>query len=94
MLRFLPLLLLPACSAFPELDARMSPGVSAAPFLDFLTVDEMAALGVETAPHGEALDPASEVMAARLAGLRARAAILRGPIFSGDDRARLSGAPG
>jgi len=56
--------------------------------VDFLTFDELSAL--QDAPVLTEEDP----LAARLARLRARAALLRGPIFNDGDRTQLGGRPG
>ncbi|MEM6277777.1 MAG: hypothetical protein AAF714_12645 [Pseudomonadota bacterium] len=81
--------LIAGCATFPELDGVESPDTTDAAFLDFLTVDELVALNAAP-PAGVA----SADLTARLSRLRARAAVLRGPIFSGADRQRLSGTPG
>ncbi|MEL6913444.1 MAG: hypothetical protein AAFP13_02975 [Pseudomonadota bacterium] len=79
-----------ACTQFPELDVAAGPGLAEAEPLPFLTTVEMAALAAESAAETGAEDP----LPGRVARLRARAAALRGPVFSGGDRARLTGAPG
>lgn len=84
--------LLSACADFPELEGTVSPEAANAPFLDFLTVDELER--VESAAAAPQDDARADPLAARLARLRARADALRGPVFSTGDRARLSGAPG
>ncbi|MEM1234079.1 MAG: hypothetical protein AAGH70_08115 [Pseudomonadota bacterium] len=83
------LLLLAGCATFPELEGIESPDTTNAAFLDFLTVDELIALNAAPRPDASTAD-----LSARLARLRARAAALRGPIFSGEERQRLSGTPG
>ena len=82
---FLPLM---ACADIPDLHGTVSPATETAPYIDFLTIDQMQALA--GAPAVEPEDP----LAARLARLRARADVLRGPVFSGSDRARLSAPAG
>ncbi|MEM6728965.1 MAG: hypothetical protein AAF618_10730 [Pseudomonadota bacterium] len=81
-------LLLAGCSEFPPLEGTISPEVADAPFLDFLSPDELAAIGTPAPVATE--DP----LASRLLGLKARAEALRGPVFTAGDRARLSGSPG
>lgn len=83
--------LLAGCAA-PDLPPEISNSpASNAPFLDFLTADELAAVTAEL-PQ-EIAAPASP-LAGRLARLRARAAALRGPIFATGDRTSLIGEPG
>ncbi|MEM9349470.1 MAG: hypothetical protein AAGA47_04360 [Pseudomonadota bacterium] len=84
---FLLCLLLAGCADFPELGEVESPGVREAPYLDFLLADDVAAL--QDVDSIEIDDP----LASRLARLRARAELLRGPIFTSSDRALLSGSP-
>ncbi|MEL6549775.1 MAG: hypothetical protein AAFQ54_05945 [Pseudomonadota bacterium] len=83
------LALMTACAQIPELDVAARQSAADAEPLPFLDTVEMAGLGAaETAPEDDtSLD-------ARLERLRVRAAALRGPVFSGSDRARLTGAPG
>lgn len=84
-------LVLAGCAA-PDLPPEISNSpASNAQFLDFLTADELAAITADL-PQEVAL-PASP-LAGRLAGLRARAAALRGPIFTSGDRTNLIGEPG
>ncbi|MEM1232517.1 MAG: hypothetical protein AAGH70_00195 [Pseudomonadota bacterium] len=82
-------ILLAGCATFPELEGVESPDTRNAAFLPFLTVDELVVLNAAPVPNAASAD-----LSARLARLRARAAALRGPVFSGADRLRLSGAPG
>ncbi|MEM1236824.1 MAG: hypothetical protein AAGI10_07630 [Pseudomonadota bacterium] len=88
MKRFLILILLPACSEFPEVGERVSAVAETAPYVDFLTIDELDALGTPAILDTE--DP----IAARVESLRSRADTLRGPVISGNERTRLSETPG
>ena len=81
--------ILAGCSDFPELEGVSHAQSEDADFLDFFTVGELAALETQV-PTATPADP----LAGRIARLRARAALLRGPIFADGERARLSGLPG
>ena len=82
------LLVLAGCSEFPELEGVSHTQSQDADFLEFFTVAELAAL------DSPAADMPEDPLAGRVARLRARAALLRGPIFADRERARLSGLPG
>lgn len=77
---------LTACSAFPQLDDTLSPGVKAANYPDLVPVEALRAQASEPRIDDRMLDG----IEARVARLKARAARLRGTVLSGADRARLT----
>ncbi|MEM6897292.1 MAG: hypothetical protein AAF576_07905 [Pseudomonadota bacterium] len=81
-------LLLAGCAEFPDLEGTVSPESENAPFMDFLTPDELNALNQGAAPVAE--DP----LAGRLAALRARAAQIRGTVITPEERETLTNPPG
>ncbi len=82
------LILCAGCAPFPELDGTLRHDVQMSEYPAFLTTVQLQALdqGISTQPQG--------VFDARLARLRARAAALRGPVFTSGDRTRLTATPG
>ncbi|KMK66242.1 hypothetical protein [Puniceibacterium sp. IMCC21224] len=87
-MRQLQLILLPlllcACAQFPELDASQSPGVAGAAF--------PALVPIESLLDGAAPRATPEMRAGvdgRVAGLRARAARLSGPVVDAQTRSRM-----
>jgi hypothetical protein len=83
--------LLQGCSSFPEVDAAqaaftLKSGQRATPRL--VPIDGLIAQAVP----GRATASARDALAARATGLRARAAAMRGPVYSPATRARLAAA--
>ncbi|MBQ0803834.1 MULTISPECIES: hypothetical protein [unclassified Sulfitobacter] len=83
----LALLLPAACTQFPALDSRATPEMLAAQYPALVPVDPLLAQAtagqVDTGQTEQAL-------AARVAGLQARAARLRGSVLTGVEKQRLS----
>jgi hypothetical protein len=77
-----PLLFLAACAQVPALDGRIPAADRAAPPPALVPLGPILALAGAGAPAPVTLE-------ARLDRLSARAAILRGPVLSAADRARL-----
>jgi hypothetical protein len=89
---FVVLLVLGGCASFPEVDAAQARfaekagGASEAPRL--VPIEGLIA----QASPGRATVAARDGLAARAAGLRARAAAMQGPVHSPATRARLAAA--
>lgn len=85
----LALLILSACTQFPELDARVGPDATRGPYPDLVPVAPLVARadGLEASPttSPEALANVD----ARIARLKARAAGLRGPVIPAPVRTRM-----
>ncbi|MBN9888372.1 hypothetical protein [Salipiger abyssi] len=79
------LLALVGCAQFPELDAARTPGVEAMPFPALLPLD-----GLLDGPEPRATPEMRAGIEGRVAGLRARAARLQGPVVPASDRARMT----
>lgn len=81
------LLLSAACTQFPALDSRATPEMLAADYPAILPVDPLLA----KATAGQVNTRQTEdVLDARVAGLQARAARLRGSVLTGAEKQRLS----
>jgi hypothetical protein len=86
---FLSLMLLAGCADAPSLDGRISAAAAAAPYPQ---LQPLAPLLAQAALPGR-ITPASTVqMDGNTAGLRARAAALRGPVVDAATRARMQRA--
>lgn len=89
-MRLTPLLILTACIAgcvqFPEIDDATDPRVEQADYPTLVPLDPI--LASVAAPAPETAETEAE-LEARIAGLRARAARLRGAGLSSADRNRL-----
>ena len=81
---FIPVALaaLAACTTFPELENEASTQALAAPFPTFLPSSDFDQVPSAAAPEIDAME-------ARIEALRARAALLRRPVLTDEDRARL-----
>lgn len=75
MLRFLPLVLLVACTELPDLDGTISPASKDAPFPELVPLDPLLA----TVPKGTA-PPPDALLNARIAQHRARLGPLPTPV--------------
>lgn len=88
-LRLAPWLLILAgvagCAQFPELDSALTDRARQAPYPELLPVETLKAR--VDAPRIS--ETAAEDMAARVAGLKARAAALRRTVIDGATRARM-----
>ncbi len=75
----------PGCTQFPELDDSLSPAAQAAPYPTLVPLERIMAIGssprIEVGPD--------EMMAARIAALRLRAARLQGSVLDSPSRVRL-----
>ncbi len=82
-------LALAGCTQFPELDAVVSPSAKSAPYPRLQPLDDILAQA-----NASTTDPVavSANLAARVAALRARAAVLGAPIVEADVRARMNDA--
>nr|WP_236544525.1 hypothetical protein [Roseovarius atlanticus] len=78
-------LALSACTQFPELDDATSRDTRRAPYPNLLPVEDLRAR--VAAPR--TTEQTTRTLEARVAGLRARAARLRGSVIDGTSRARL-----
>lgn len=78
---------LTACSTFPELDASVSDEVRDAPYPDLVP---MASLENRTA-EARITDQTLPSVTARIDGLKARAARLRGTVIDAPTRRRMAG---
>ena len=80
------ILTLGACTQFPDLDRTITPAMEAAPDPELVPIEPLLA----QATAGR-VDPAEtqDVLSARVARLRARAADLRGSVLTGAERQRL-----
>lgn len=79
---------LAGCTTFPALDAAVSQRPDPGPAPELLPIDSLLA-----ATGGARLDAADgAALAARAARLRARAALMRGPVLDPETRARLAAA--
>ncbi|TMM55114.1 hypothetical protein FDT80_05975 [Sulfitobacter sabulilitoris] len=92
-MRALPLLIVfaacAACTQFPELDRTVSPDAEAADYPALVPIEPLLA----QADAAQIDAPATtQALSARVAGLRARAAALRGAVVGDADRARLGSA--
>lgn len=76
---------LAGCAQFPELDAVQDPAVAEADFPALLPLD-----GLLDAPAPRATPEVAEDVGARVAGLRARAAGLRGDVIGAAARSRMA----
>ncbi|MDF1728819.1 MAG: hypothetical protein P1U53_13840 [Sulfitobacter sp.] len=74
------------CTQFPELDGTVSPEVQNAPYPALLPLEPIL---VQAAPSPLDTEAVQSNLDSRIAGLRARADRLRGPILSGPERTRL-----
>jgi len=78
-----------ACTDFPDLDRRITDSARAAPYPTLQPLDPLLARAQNLADNG-AITPASvAAFDDRIAGLRARAARLRGPVIDAATRARM-----
>lgn len=85
LLAFLIFALVPAaCTQFPQLDGTVPPEQAAAPFPDLVPLGPVIARAGDSRAETIQTD-----LGPRLANLRARAAGLRGPVISPDQRARM-----
>jgi hypothetical protein len=81
-------LALAACTDFPALDAAVSRRPDPGPAPDLLPIDTLL-----SATAGARLDASDgAALAARAERLRARAALMRGPVLDPETRARLAAA--
>lgn len=85
------ILFLPACTQFPELDARLPDDTRDASYPTLLPVDEILAGRRLPAKRGTEL---TETIEARVSALKTRANRLRRSVLSPTDRARLQQRPG
>lgn len=86
----LAFLLMAACATFPEVDRAVSAsGTQAGGAVPVLV--PLEGLLAQAAP-GRATDASRDAVAGRAAGLRARAAAMRGPVQDAATRARLAAA--
>tara|TARA_R110000787_G_scaffold248421_2_gene353967 strand:+ start:2643 stop:3017 length:375 start_codon:yes stop_codon:yes gene_type:complete len=83
----LALLALSACTQFPALDRTITPALENADYPALVPIDPL--LASATAGRVDAAQTEA-ALAARVAGLRARAARLRGSVLSGRERQRLA----
>ncbi len=81
------LLWLAACTQFPALDATITPELAAADYPELVPLEPLLA----QASAGR-IDPVATQsgLTGRVAGLRARAARLRGSVLTGNERVRLA----
>jgi len=77
-------LALASCAAFPALDQTITAADRAAPYPSLTNIDALLA----AAPVDRA-GPSLQTQESRIAGLRARAARLRGPVLSRGETQRL-----
>ncbi|NOR30648.1 hypothetical protein [Sulfitobacter sp.] len=82
----LALLLPAACTQFPALDSRTTPEMLAAEYPALVPVDPLLA---QAAAGQINADQTENSMNARVAGLQARAARLRGSVLTGSEKQRL-----
>ncbi|SNR25737.1 hypothetical protein [Puniceibacterium sediminis] len=89
-MRFLPAtLLLCACAQFPELDSTQTPGVADAPYPRLVPIETLL---VSDPPR--ATPEMRAGVLARAEALRARAALLVGPVVDAQTQSRMeSGVP-
>lgn len=81
---------LAACTRFPDLDAAVTPGARTAGYPDLLPAEELRA----RVPEARLEEETPGSIEARIAGLRARAARLRGTVIDSESRSRMqSGIP-
>ncbi|WP_323766231.1 hypothetical protein [Marinovum sp.] len=74
-----------ACTQFPELAESEGPDVASAPYPRLLSVEELAAV-----PEARTSLALTRSVQARIRGLEARAARLRGPVIDRATRARMA----
>ncbi|WP_394154086.1 hypothetical protein [Loktanella salsilacus] len=83
---FLTFLLLAGCADAPSLDGRISAAAAAAPYPQ---LQPLAPLLAQAAQPGRITATSTAQMDGSTAGLRARAAALRGPVIDAATRARM-----
>ncbi|SFS41562.1 hypothetical protein SAMN04488040_0251 [Sulfitobacter marinus] len=83
----LALLLPAACTQFPALDSRATPEMLAAQYPALVPVDPLSAQLTTGQSDAEQIE---STMDARVAGLQARAAQLRGSVLTDAEKQRLS----
>ncbi|MFZ3584062.1 hypothetical protein ACOI1H_18115 [Loktanella sp. DJP18] len=81
-------LLLAGCADAPSLDGRISAAAAAAPYP---TLQPLAPLLARAATPGQITAASTARMDGDTAGLRARAAALRGPVVDAATRTRMQG---
>ncbi|MDJ0630027.1 MAG: hypothetical protein QNJ44_17345 [Rhodobacter sp.] len=79
-------LTLPACATFPDLDAAISPEARRAEYPELIPAEGL--LGRRS--DGRVTEQDAEILMARAANLRARAALLRGAPIDEETRLRLA----
>lgn len=85
------LLVLAACTQFPQLDETVDPATEAADFPELVPLEPILA---EVAVQPDRAAETEATLAARAAALRARAARLRSGVVDADTQARMrSGVP-
>ncbi len=83
------LVLIAACTQFPDLDSRTTRAAADAPYPDLVPIDALLS-GLPPPERGERI---ARGLAGRAAALRARAAVLRGrPVIDARTRQRLQAA--
>ncbi|MCV3271203.1 hypothetical protein [Roseobacter sinensis] len=82
----LPLIFCAACVQFPEVDDATDQTARDADYPDLIPLDGVPPPSTEAQTERDETQAALE---ARVSGLQARAAGLRGAVLSGDDRSRL-----
>ena len=89
--------LLAGCSDFPDLGGAVSPAAATAPAPRLVPIEGLILAAIGPSRPGEPLDAAAALaattgsMAARVAALKARAAILRGAPVDETTRSKLDG---
>lgn len=83
------LLALSACATFPELDASIDDAARAAPYPELVPLQPILARANALGTTGRITPASEQAFDARVAGLRARAARLRGPVVDAATRARM-----
>lgn len=86
LIRFLPALALIGCTQFPELDGTVRPELENAPYPELVPLEPILA-----SAQSIQVDPVQteSSLTARLAGLRARADVMRGAVISDAEKKRL-----
>ncbi len=78
--------LLAGCTDMPDLDDRLTPAARSAPYPALVPVEPLLA---QASADQQITDDTAPALQSRVAGLRARAARLRGSVVDGSTRSRM-----